>query len=130
MAGDRLAGQERALQIDAEHTVEILLLEVEEIGGMDDAGIVDEHIDLPERFDRSGDQAFDIGAAGNAGLVESNLAVFRQFFDRLGASGFVDVGDHDLRAVGDETLRDCIADAACAAGHDGRLAAEVHGMLL
>jgi hypothetical protein len=45
-ARDRLPDQERALQVHPQDLVEIGLGEVEELGAVDDAGIVDEDVDV------------------------------------------------------------------------------------
>ena len=45
----RLADQEGALQVDADHAVEIRLAQVEEIAAVHDAGIVDQNVDRRPR---------------------------------------------------------------------------------
>jgi hypothetical protein len=47
-ARHRLAAQEHGLQVDAHDAVEIFLADVEEVGGVGDAGVVDQDIDAAE----------------------------------------------------------------------------------
>ena len=45
--GGGLADQERALEIDPQHAVEIRFRQVEEVGAVDNAGIVDKDVEPP-----------------------------------------------------------------------------------
>ena len=60
MAGNRLAAQERALEVDAQHAIEIGFLEIEELAAGEDAGIVDQHIDAAEGIDGGGEQVVHV----------------------------------------------------------------------
>ena len=70
VARDRLAAQERALQVGADHAVEVRFFQIEEILGGKDRGVVDENIDRPEGRDGRLDQiAHRTGVADVAGDV-------------------------------------------------------------
>ncbi len=77
--------EECALEVDAIHAVKILFLQLQKIGGMDDAGIVDENINGAKRLFRLRHQMGHIGSAADIAAHEQHLMiVIRQ---ALAASG-------------------------------------------
>ena len=84
-----------ALQVHAQHAVEIGLLQIEKIGAVNDAGIVHENIDVAaEGLAGLGDQVRRVlrlahVAAHEARRVSETLA-------RRHTLALVDIGEHDL----------------------------------
>ena len=114
VAGGGLRSDESAAQIDREHTVEILELQVKEIAADGDAGIVDENVEPAEVRD-----SLFHRAPGVFRLRQVRLDEVRANRRRGGLALFrVEIGDRNLCAVGDITLRDCAANALRAAGDE------------
>ena len=123
----RLAGEERALEVDAQHAVEIGLLQVEEVGGVDDAGVVDQDVERAERRDGVVDQLLDRARIADVGGDEAGVGAERL---GLGLPGRrVDIRDDDARALRDVALGDGEPDAARAAGDDRNLVRKPHELL-
>ena len=125
-----LRAQERALQVDPQHPVEVLFGQVEELGGVDDAGVVDEDVDATEVRDGVVDQRFARGPVADVGLLVERIAAGGR--DRLHdgtAADFVDVGDDDARTGLGEGAGAGRADALRCAGHDGDAISKLHGWL-
>ena len=123
---DRLADEEGALQIDVEHRVPVVLGDVEELRGAEDAGIVDERVDRAEGRSRRRQRRVDLVALGrrrSAGRGALPAAARRAA--RASPRGVVDVPEGDRRAVGGEPLRTGRADALRRAGDDSDAALEV-----
>ena len=78
----RLAAQERALEVGADHPVEIGLVEIEEIAADEHAGIVDQRIDAAERIDRCGDQVVDVEPLADVAGDEAHRAIGAERLDR------------------------------------------------
>ena len=115
-ARHRLAAEEHRLQVHREHAVEILFGEIEEIAGVRDAGVVDEHVDAAVPRERPRDDRVDVRLARDVAADELGAGDRR----RGGrAGGLVAIGEHDRRALGGEALRAREADAARGAGDDG-----------
>ena len=123
-----LADQERALEVHPQHAVEIGFREVEEIGAVNDAGIVHQNVEVAERAAGLRDHVLGAARVADVGGDEPAVAVP---IARGGgfARGFVDVGDDDARAFGDIALGDREPDAARPAGHDRDLVLEPHAAL-
>ena len=108
--------KEHRLQVHREDAVEVGLVEVEEVAGVGDAGIVDEDVDAAGVRGGSLDDAGDVRPArdvGDDGRRAGHAGGSRGQF-RLG-----DVGHDDRRAFVGEALRDGEADAARGPGDDG-----------
>src|SRR5690606_40902222 len=89
------------LEIDLANPVEILFLEVEEIGSVHDARIVDEDVNVAQQVHGRGDQIVNVERLADIGLDEVNLAERREIASGAGALLPVDVGHHDAHAVTD-----------------------------
>ncbi len=74
MPGNRLGAQERALQVDRQHPVEIVFLKIQEIRSDDDAGIVDQNIDITERIQRFSHQIAHVQAFGHIAMQVHHIA--------------------------------------------------------
>jgi len=122
-----LADEERALEVHPQHAVEIGLRQVEEIGAMDDAGIVDQNVEIAERAAGFGDHVLGVAGVADVGGHETGLLAQRA---RRGlAGGGVDVGDGDAGTLGDVAAGDCEPDAVRGAGDDRDLVLEPHAGL-
>src|SRR5580693_6418895 len=126
---DRLAADEGAVEIDAQHLAPLL-----EIGlpyrlvDAGDTGIVDEDIDLAERLQRVVAGLFHRGQVGHVDLERGDGGA--DLFRRLLGQRLVMVPDRDLGAGGHKALRDRAPKPLRAAGYDGASAVEidlVHG---
>ncbi len=124
-----LTDQERALQVDPQHAVEITLGDVEEVRRVDDPGVVDEDVDVAEGVHRLGDEVVDVELLAHVAGDVDDLAELRERGRRLRAQMVVDVADDDPGAGLEVGLRDGTADAACRAGDDRDLVVELHGEL-
>ena len=130
-----------ALQVDAYHGVEVGFVHLEAHPVAQEAGIVDDDVEIAERVDRPLDQRTgtvpggdvvpvgDGGAPGGGDLVDDGLR------DRTVGPATVgrgpEVVDHDPGALGSEEHRLAPADAPSRPGDDGDLAVQVsHPVLL
>jgi hypothetical protein len=91
---------ERPVQVDVDDLVPLVHIELSELTERDDAGVVDQYIELAEVVDRGGHRGvplFGLGdvevdvACGLANLVGEFFAVIVE-----------NVADHDLGALGDQ----------------------------
>src|SRR5262249_59603328 len=96
----------------------------EEIGAMDDAGIVDEDVEVAERAAGFGDHVLGVAGVADVGGDEAGLAQRARL--RL-AGGGVDVGEGDARTLGDVAAGDREPHAVRGAGDDRDLVLEPHG---
>ncbi len=119
--GYRLADEERALQVHAQHAVEIGFLQIEEIGAVDDAGVVDQHVDAAGRLGLRHEVRH---VAGVAHVAADEAGVRSELLGGRPAGGLVDVGEDDLGAFRDQPLGAGAPDAAGGAGDDGGPAIE------
>jgi hypothetical protein len=83
---------------------------------MDDAGVIDQNVEMAERRDGLLDEVRDCAALADVGRDEPAVSAERIGFGF--ASGSVNVGDDDPGALGDIAPRDREADAVRAAGND------------
>ena len=121
----RLSDEERAAQIDAQNTVELGRRQVEEIGAVENGGIVDEHIDRAAEFQRRRDQARDIRLGADIAAHESRAQPgLREIGRERLARRIVDVRDDRMRAGFREFQRDGAADPVGRAGDDDGLASK------
>ena len=121
-----LADEERALEVHPQHAVEIGFRELEEIGAVDDAGIVDHNVEIAERAAGFGDHVLGVVRIADVGGDEAGAAERAR---RGLAGGRVDIGDGDARTLGDVAPGDRQPDAVRAAGDDRDLVLEPHGVL-
>src|SRR5262249_39673469 len=124
--GGGLADEERALEVHPQHAVEIGLRQVEEIGAMDDAGIVDQDVEIAERAAGFGDHVLGVAGVADVGGHEAGLGPRAR---RRLPGGGVDVGEGDARTLGDVAAGDREPDAVRGAGDDRDLVLEPHGDL-
>jgi hypothetical protein len=118
--GRLLGDQERAGQVDVDHPLPLLQRQVDEIGGVARAGVVDQHVEPAERVgelsrsrgrgrERQQVEPADLGPAAvrldlGRGLARSLLVLVP--------------GDPDVEATAGERNRGGLADAGVRAGHD------------
>ena len=126
---DRLAADEGSVEIDAQHLAPFL-----EVGfphrlvDAGDPGIVDEDVDLAERFQRGVPGLFDCGQIRHVDLDCDDAGA--DFLGRLLCEGLVMIPDRDLGAGTDKTFCDGAPESLRAAGDHGAAAVEidlVHG---
>src|SRR5262249_40023713 len=121
-----LVVEARVLERHTKHAVELGLRQVEADGAMDDAGIVDDNVEVAERAAGFSDHVLGVARVADVGGHEAGLAERT----RLGlAGGGVDVGDGDARTLGDVTPCDREPDAVRGAGDDRDLVLEPHATL-
>ena len=123
----RLPGEKRPPQIDAQHAVERVRCEIEEIGAVEDGGVVDKYVDRTAKLQRGRDQGGDVRfvpdvAAHEAG-APSNL---RQLGRGCLARRLVDVGDDGMSTGFGEFHGDGAPDTIAGAGHDDGFSREGH----
>ena len=123
---DRLRGEERALEIDIDRVVEILLRDVFREIFRADADIVDEHVDAPEFFMRLGHAGADRLQIGQIHFHGKSTPAEAFYFgrQRRAVGGFPDA-DNDVRSRSRAGERTGVADAARRAGHQNRFAFKV-----
>jgi hypothetical protein len=125
VAGHRLAAEESALEVDAEHAVEVLGVEVEEVRLDQDRGIVDQHVAVAERVVGRRHHVADVEALADVAFDVADAAERLQFLDQCGPRVVVGIGDHDAGASSRKRGR-WRADALRPAGDDGDLVLEEH----
>jgi len=120
-----LAYEERALEIDAQHGIEIRLGHVQEVRRAEDARVVYQHVDAPMGRQHLGHERFHLRLVAHVAAHVERAELLRQ---RLAAC-VVHVHDHRLGAIGREAAHAGLADALGAAGDDAdaALQAEVDG---
>jgi hypothetical protein len=124
-------GQERAVEMDGEHLLPLVVAELLDRLDDLDAGIRNEDVDLAVCAHGRGDARIDLGLAGHVHLHAGRGATGGD--DRRGhriGRIEVEVGDCNCRPVLRIDLGDALADAACRAGDQSDLASECHGNLL
>ena len=124
--GGGLADEKRALEVHPQHAVEVGFRQREEIGAVNDAGIVDQDVDAAERAAGFRDHVLGRLRIADIGVDELGLAEGAR--RRLAGFG-IDVGDGDARALGDVAPGNRVADAVRPAGHDRDLVLEPHAAL-
>ena len=115
--GDGLHAEHRPGHVDVHHAAEVVELELGEVGEVDDARVVDEHVDAAELGLGLGDEL-----APRRLVDDVEVPVARGVADLLGDLLALDVehvGEHDARALGREGPRLGLAlPARGAADHD------------
>ena len=119
---------ERALEVDLDDRVPLLLGHVHEHAVAQDAGVVDEHVEAAERLDGGVDEALGALPVGDVVAVGDGLAAHRLDLvdDVLRRAGRLtravhlaaEVVHHDLGPVRRQHQRVLAADAPARAGHD------------
>jgi hypothetical protein len=114
LARHGLAHQERALDVDADHRVEVGLGHVQEIRSLEDAGVVDQHVDAAMRGQGARDQRVHVGLVADV-AVHVDPAEFgcQRLARRVGQ-----IGQHHVGAFAREAAGAGLADALGAAGDD------------
>src|SRR5690606_8585419 len=123
---DRLACEEDALEIDPQHAVEIVLLQVEKPGSVNDAGIRYEDIDVAESVEGRRDKIVDVETLADIRLHETGFTELFKVVQRPRTFLAIYLRDHDSRALAHEALGYRIANSTGAAGNDRRPAVERH----
>ena len=126
---------EVALEVDADHGVPLRLGHVREHPVAQDAGVVDEHVQVAEGLHRRVDQALGGVEVGDVVVVGDGLAAGRLDLghDLLGRRGVgagalgrsAEVVHHDLGALGGEQERVLPPDPPPCSGDDGHPALEL-----
>ena len=131
LPGGGLTGQKHALQVDPQHPVEVVLLEIQEIAGVDDPGIGYGTIEAAEGGHGGVDQGVDLGLIADiAGHEERIPATGLDGLGDLLALGGIDVAQDDLGPFRSETLCAGPTDAHGRARHDRYLVLEAHVRIL
>ena len=114
LARHGLAHQEGALEVDAQHGVEIGFGHVQEIGRLEDAGVVDQHVDAAVRGQGARHQRVHVGLVAHVAVHVERA----EFGGQRAAVRVVQIGDHDVGAFAREAPGAGLADALGAAGDD------------
>jgi hypothetical protein len=113
---------ERAAQVDGEHEVPQSGVGLDEEGEEVGAGVVDEHVDRPERSLDRGDGGIDGVCVGD--VHQAGVPV------ELGGDGastlFVQVANRNARALGCKAPSGCGPNPRCPAGDERDLALQTH----
>jgi hypothetical protein len=105
LARDRLADEERALEVDRQHAVEVGFGDLEKITAGDDPGVVDQNVDGAIGVERRRDQVAHVELLRHVAVHEHGLAaVLGDVAGGALAGGLLDVRDHDLRPIGREAF--------------------------
>ena len=121
------ACQERRLDVDSEHAIDVVVVDVEEVASLEDSGRVYERVDAAELLRHVQHtteilDARDVAAheAGDPSGCRDRFVGWGPAFAWLAP----EVGHGDDRALACEAQRSRTADPACAAGDDGDTARE------
>jgi hypothetical protein len=128
----QLGAEERALQVDVEHPLVLVLGRVEDRGAGLDAGVVDHDVEPAEGVDRGLHQLLQIGRLADVGLHPDGVPA-----DGLDPGdelrrllGMDDVVDDDVGSFRGRCQHHRFADPAVAPGHDDGLAGQQHPVVL
>ncbi len=122
-----LPAQKRTFQVDAQHAVEILFCQIQKLGAVNDAGIVDHDVDAPELRDGPLDQRRAVARRADVGSLKDRGATrLDDLIDQRQTVCFVDVGHRDLGALRGEQARACGADSLRGAGDDSYPLSKLH----
>ena len=125
----RLAEDEGAVQIDAEHAPEKVIGHLEERRPVHDAGVVDQHVDAAPTRDDMGDGC--LGAGPVHDVEGERLGLTASVGDGFGldpSRGLVTIGDQHAGPFSSQPGSDRGPDASRAAGDDGGFVLEAHGI--
>ncbi len=118
-----------APEVDAHDPVHVGVLEVLEVAGQRDAGVVDDDVDPAELLDHRQCVRRERVAVGDVEVVGADLASTRALDQRdgLGQPGVVDVGEREQRAAPGQVERERAADAGAGSGdHDDLVVERLH----
>ena len=125
-ARDGARKEERALQVDVENSVPVLVGHAHEKTVLRDAGVVDHDVDLAEVRDNGLHARIDLGRNRDIDAVALRLDAKRlKRGDRLGAPLFLEVADCDVCTTFGELLCDGRANSASGACDDCDFAFQV-----
>lgn len=124
----RLPDEKCALQIGSQHAIEIDLLQVEEVGAMNDSGIVDKNVQTAKYAARFGDRVLGIALFADISEDKSTAGGAECVCGRP-PRVVVDIGDDNLGALGSIAFGDREPDSPCAAGNDCDFVFELHDEL-
>ena len=121
-----LAHQEGALQVDGQHRVPVGFAHVQEIGRLEDAGVVHQRVQAAEGGHAGGGGGLHLRRIGHvAGLEDTARTEGRQFIgQRLPACG-VHIPQRQVRAFGRQAARAGRTNALRGTGHHGAPAGQV-----
>ena len=99
--------EEDALRVDVHDEVPVFLGDVGDLLHRDHARVVDQDVDPAERLIALGDHLLNLLAVGHvAGEARDRAAAARDFLGGLANAVAVDVGDHQVGALAEESFGD------------------------
>jgi hypothetical protein len=127
VSGGLLRAHHHAEQVDRRHALEVgeVLVGQPRVPDSRDPRVVEHDVQPAEGLHREGDQFGDLPLVGDIRLLERGARA--QGVGQCLAAVTIDVGDHDVRALGEEPLRGSLADPRGAAGDDRNLPGEILG---
>ena len=121
-----LRDEEGAFQVDVDHGVPVGFGDVQEVGCLEDAGIVDQCVDTPECGQRRRQRGVDLRLERDVAVaIDRLVAACRERGCQRLAARIVDIPQRDRRAIAHQPLSACSADALRGTGHDGNLVLEI-----
>ena len=130
LARRRLAGEEHAGEVHAQHALPLRLGVLEERRRVGDAGVGHHHVEPAELAHHALDEGVDLGRVADVeGHRQRLAAVPGDLTRRRFGAGGVDVTQRDRGALGREQLRGRAPDAARAARDRRDLPLEPHGIV-
>lgn len=124
----RLAHEKGALDVHTQHGVEIVLFDIEKVRHLEDAGIVDQHIDAAELLHDAGDKSVHLLLVAHIAVQVGGAQAGCAFLAFL----IVHVRDDDMGLLRGKPLGACGANALGSARDDADPAtqSEVDGILV
>ena len=117
--GCGLAHQERALDVHLDHRIEILFGHVQKVGRLENACVVDQHIDAAKGLQHMVHQSVDIGFARDvAGHETGAVACTAQFGGHSRAALAVHIGQHHMGLFGRKAAGTGLTNAVGRPGDD------------
>ncbi len=117
---------EDALDVDAQHAVDIFVRRIGQHAEGADTGIVDQHVERAEPVDRLVDNLGGEVGFGNVAGNDQRAVCVQRFGDLLAVFPAARIDD-DIGALLGEAAGDALADAAAGAGDDDGGAGEAGG---
>ena len=122
-----LTGEECPLEVHAENAVELLFRQIEKRRVIDNAGVVDEHVDAAVHLERLGDQVVHVELFRDVAVDEIRGATaLADLGDNAIAGVVIHVRDDDLGALAGEPHGTSLADALPGARYDRDPVLEQH----
>ena len=124
---ERLGAVEDPVEVDAEDPLDVGPLEVDEVAGQRDAGVVDDDVDPAELRDDGLGVGLEGRAVGDVEAVRADLPGAGTLHEvhGLGQAGLVDVGEREKGALAGEVQGEGAADAGAGPGDDDDLVGQV-----